>query len=165
MFSKIKYQGNEGTEEQTVTGEVVELDVGLGPIGVEIGVGGVQLQRPGVEINGELKVIVDEGLLRAPCQIRGHRSERDENRKRRRVDGQIGRRREGVGKGKGREGKRSDARPAAQRDAMQVRRRCSRAFLIREKTTDLVVLCRVNSSCGGWGSGLAWDQLIPPDYL
>lgn len=63
------------TEIFFITREILELDVGLGAVGVEIGVLGVQLQRLRVEIQGELKVVLEEGFLRPLLQIRRHEKE------------------------------------------------------------------------------------------
>ena len=62
------------------TGEVVDLDVDLRSIGIEIGTGGVHVERLSVEIDGELEIVVDERLLRLLLQIRRHERENTKRR-------------------------------------------------------------------------------------
>jgi len=60
-------------EERGLTSVVAELDVRLGAVGVEVGGGGPGVDGLGVQLGGELEVVVDEGLLGLAPQIRrGH---------------------------------------------------------------------------------------------
>jgi len=62
-----------GGKSTARTSVVAELDVRLGAVGVEVGGGGPRVDGLGVELGGQLEVVVDEGLLGLALQIRrGH---------------------------------------------------------------------------------------------
>jgi hypothetical protein len=62
-----------GESTRARTSIIAELDVGLGSVGVELGGCGPGVDGLGVELGGELEVVVDEGLLGLARQIRrGH---------------------------------------------------------------------------------------------
>lgn len=72
------------------TGEVFELDIGLGAVGIEIGVLGVHVEGLCVEIDGKIEVIVDEGFLRPRLEIRRHSRRKREHRNERKGEKRRG---------------------------------------------------------------------------
>nr|GMD53801.1 ankyrin repeat-containing protein ITN1 [Ipomoea batatas] len=59
-------------EAEKDTGEVLEFDVGLSAVDEELGVVRAQIDGLRVEINGQVEVFVDEGILSLAFQIRRH---------------------------------------------------------------------------------------------